>query len=245
MDDGLETQPSGSRLHASSVGESRWSSAYRAVSACARGRSSLIDLVTLLILTPTACRSSPEAVHRVVGDEFERIEEGEDHPSKRADGEPAFAEGAPVKHLEPVAGAPGAQPRNRHAGVLMQQRVAMSVFANGHAAALFHVERLDPALDEVQNHCPALVERAARRRGRAAPGSWTGRLLRLHRWLPVRVCSSISRRLSPPFEDRMSNIITNRGRKRNEASPALGNRSSMVTPLIPSGKDTPFYQGLA
>jgi hypothetical protein len=49
----------------------------------------------------------------------------------------------------------------------------------------------------------------------------------------------------PPFEDRMSNIITNRGRKRNEASPALGNRSSMVTPLIPSGKDTPFYQGLA
>ena len=43
----------------------------------------------------------------------------------------------------------------------------------------------------------------------------------------------------------MSNIITNQGRKRNEASPALGNRSSMVTPLIPSGKDTPFYQGLA
>ena len=121
----------------------------------------------------------------------------------------------------------------------------MSVLANGHAAALFRVERLDPALDEVQNHCPALVERAARRRGRAAPGSWTGRLLRLHRWLPVRVSSSISRRLSPPFEDRMSNIITNRGRKRNEASPALGNRSSMVTPLIPSGKDTPFYQGLA
>ena len=61
----------------------------------------------LLMLTHTACRSPPEAVHRVVGDELERIEEGEDHPSKRADGKPAFAKGAPVKHLEPVAGVPG------------------------------------------------------------------------------------------------------------------------------------------
>ena len=44
---------------------------------------------------------------------------------------------------------------------------------------------------------------------------------------------------------RMSNITTNRGRRRNQRAPRLGNGSSTVTPLIPSGKDTPFYQGLA
>src|SRR5208283_296460 len=91
----------------------------------------------------------------------------------------------------------------------------MSVLANGHAAALFRVERLDPALDEVQDHRPALVERASRRRGRAAPGSWTGRLLRLHRWLPVRVSGRVTSRLGPPgVEDRTRDIITNPDRKR-------------------------------
>ncbi len=113
----------------------------------------------------------------------------------------------------------------------------MSVLANGHAAALFRVERLDPALDEVQNHCLALVERAARRRGQAPPGSWTGRLLRLHRWLPVRV-SSISRRLSLPFEDRTTNIITNRGRKRKRNAGVGMQRAvepGSVIPLRESG----------
>src|SRR5271166_5198720 len=112
----------------------------------------------------------------------------------------------------------------------------MSVLANGHAAALFRVERLDLALDEVQNHCPALVERAARRRGRAAPGSWTGRLLRLHRWLPVRVSSSISRRLTPPFEDRMSNIITNRGRKRKRNELQGAERCKAVRSYVTPGR---------
>src|SRR4051794_38928337 len=47
--------------------------------------------------------SMPEAVHGVLGDEFQRIHEGKDHAAERTDGAPSLAEGAPVKDLETIS----------------------------------------------------------------------------------------------------------------------------------------------
>src|SRR4051812_14359643 len=129
----------------------------------------------------------PEAVHGVLGDEFERIHEGKDHAAERTDGAPSLAEGAPVKDLEAISLLPRPQPRDRDPRVDLDQSIPMSVLANGDPAALLVVERLDPALDEIDDHGPPRIIPSARRGASPAPGSRTGRLLRfrLHGWLLV------------------------------------------------------------
>ena len=59
--------------------------------------------VTSRLLTRFPRRSPPEALHRIVGDELECIDQGENHPAVGADRLPAFAEGIPAQHLEPIA----------------------------------------------------------------------------------------------------------------------------------------------
>src|SRR4051794_23007044 len=121
----------------------------------------------------------PEAVQRILGDELEGIDEGEDHAAEGADRSPSLAECTPVEHLEAIAVLPRSQSRKRGARIDPDQRVTMGILANRDAAALLNVERLDPALDEIEHHRPALVGLAARRRAGSGPDSWTGRLLRL------------------------------------------------------------------
>src|SRR5262245_3695152 len=124
--------------------------------------------------------SSPEAIHRVIGDEFEGIGKREDHASERPYRSPSITEPAPIKHFEAISFCSRPEPGDGFTGVVANQCITSNVLPNGHATPVFTVEGLDTALHEIEYNRLLVARGPARRCNVIPPASQPGWLLRLH-----------------------------------------------------------------